>query len=111
MRCYAAPTFWRTAVPLEHHDRNREGAQRVECLPMEANGYPLTFQHGARRLDGGGRPSFIVLPMLLRSGATVGHRLARLAAWVGRAVGCCCGSRTGERSATIPPSSRHCSIF
>ena len=65
--CYVAPEFWRHARPLEQHDRNREGAQHVECLPMGRDGYPTDFQHGARRLDGGGRPSFIVMPMLLES--------------------------------------------
>ena len=65
--CYAAPSFWARAEPLEEHDRNREGAQLVECLPMGEGGYPTRFQHGARRLDSGGRPSFIVMPMLLAS--------------------------------------------
>ena len=53
---YAAPSFWRDATPLEHHDRNREGAQHVECLPMAAGGggYPTAFMAGARRLDSGG---------------------------------------------------------
>ena len=84
---YAPRSFWRGARPLEDHDRNREGAQYVECLPMRATvaeqdgvrdgvrdgardgvrdapGYPTAFQHGCRRLDGGGRPSYIVMPML-----------------------------------------------
>eukprot|EP00908_Phaeocystis_cordata_P008432 Transcript_19111.p1 GENE.Transcript_19111~~Transcript_19111.p1 ORF type:complete len:436 (+),score=157.12 Transcript_19111:61-1308(+) len=129
--CYAAPSFWTSARPLEHHDRNREGAQHVECLPMHAvptlprsrlhltcisltsrlrlactspaprlhlactslasrlrlacvgsqlactssrprldlqtRGYPLNFQPGARRLDAGGRPSYILMPMLRTS--------------------------------------------
>lgn len=34
---------------------------------MATGGYPTAFQHGARRLDSGGRPSFIVMPMLLGS--------------------------------------------
>ena len=64
--CVAAPSFWRDATPLEHHDRNREGAQHVECLPMAAGGggYPTAFMAGARRLDSGGRPSYLVLPQL-----------------------------------------------
>jgi len=76
--CYAEPSFWRAlaggaacsrlllhvrtlfssrrgARPLDHHDRNREGAQHVECLPMGPRGYPTAFQPGARRLEGGGR--------------------------------------------------------
>ena len=67
--CYAREDFWRTAAPLEHHDRNREGAQHVECLPMGpgGEGYPTAFQPGALRLDSGGRPSFILMPMLLAS--------------------------------------------
>jgi len=66
--CYASPDFWRTATPLEHHDRNREGAQHVECLPMDAQGnYPLDFQDGACRLDSGGRPSYILMPMIRES--------------------------------------------
>ncbi|KAL1524860.1 hypothetical protein AB1Y20_019740 [Prymnesium parvum] len=66
--CFASPPFWRAASPLEHHDRNREGAQHVECLPMDPSGrYPAAFMHGARRLDSGGRPSYILLPMLRES--------------------------------------------
>ena len=82
--CYASPPFWQRARPLEQHDRNREGAQEVECLPMGPSGYPTAFQHGARRLDGGGRPSFIVMPMLLTSLRLLVHDVgvARLAAWL-----------------------------
>ena len=66
--CYASPSFWRDAATLDHHDRNREGAQHVECIPFSlGEGYPTAFRHGARRLDGGGRPSFIVMPMLRRA--------------------------------------------
>lgn len=66
--CYAPPSFWQSASPLEDHDRNREGAADVECLPMDPQrGYPTAFQPGCRRLDGGGRPSFIVMPMLVAS--------------------------------------------
>ena len=39
-------------------------SQLVECLPMGEHGYPLEFQPGARRLDSGGRPSHILMPML-----------------------------------------------
>ena len=54
--CYCAPSFWQTALPIEQHDRNREGAQNVECLPMHpTHGYPTEFLPGARRLDSGGR--------------------------------------------------------
>ena len=56
--CYARRSFWERAAPIEAHDRNREGAQHVECLPMLPDGrYPPAFQSGARRLDSGGRPS------------------------------------------------------
>ena len=66
--CYAPPSFWKSAQPLEEHDRNREGAQHIECLPMDATtGYPTDFQDGCRRLDSGGRPSYIVMPMLVAS--------------------------------------------
>lgn len=66
--CYAAPSFWRPAAALDQHDRNREGAQHVECLPMDPGaGFPLAFQDGARRLDSGGRPSFILMPMVRAS--------------------------------------------
>ena len=66
--CYAPASFWASARPLEDHDRNRDGAQHVECLPMDPqHGYPTAFQHGCRRLDGGGRPSYIVMPMLVAS--------------------------------------------
>jgi selenocysteine lyase/cysteine desulfurase len=83
--CYAAPDFWRSAQPLEFHDRNREGAQEVECLPMGPTGFPMGFMHGARRLDGGGRPSFIVLPMLLASLELLVKqiRVERLQTWLG----------------------------
>eukprot|EP00966_Prymnesium_polylepis_P013049 300752-Prymnesium_polylepis.1 len=66
--CYAPASFWRGAAPLEHHDRNREGAQHVECLPMDDAGcYPTDFMDGARRLDSGGRPSYITMPMIRES--------------------------------------------
>lgn len=66
--CFAREDCWRTAEPLEHHDRNREGAELVECLPMDPRlGYPTAFQPGALRLDSGGRPSFILMPMLRAS--------------------------------------------
>ena len=87
--CYASPRFWQTAAPLEQHDRNREGAQHVECLPMGARGFPTPFMRGARRLDGGGRPSFIVLPMLLTSLKLLVHDLGveRLSAWLSTYTG------------------------
>ena len=84
--CYTSPSFWKRAAPLEQHDRNREGAQHVECLPMDHTdgGYPTAFQHGARRLDSGGRPSFIVMPMLLQSLKLLVEDIGihRLSAWL-----------------------------
>jgi selenocysteine lyase/cysteine desulfurase len=66
--CYSPARFWQQAVPLDYHDRNRAGAETVECLPMDPErGYPMQFQPGARRLDTAGRPSFIVMPMLVAS--------------------------------------------
>ncbi|KAL3916883.1 MAG: hypothetical protein SGPRY_006632 [Prymnesium sp.] len=66
--CYAPRSFWKDAHPIEHHDRNREGAQHVECLPMDDSGrYPSEFMNGARRLDSGGRPSYIIMPMIRES--------------------------------------------
>ena len=83
--CYAPRSVWETWTPLEDHDRNREGAQHVECLPMAETGYPTTFQAGCRRLDGGGRPSYIVMPMLARSLRLLVEELtvARVAAQLG----------------------------
>ena len=46
--CWSPPAFWREAAPLEQHDRNRAGAEHVECLPMGAAGYPTAFQTGAQ---------------------------------------------------------------
>ena len=84
--CYASRAFWEAASPLEEHDRNREGAQHVECLPMGPNGFPTRFMHGARRLDTGGRPSFIVLPMLVASLELLVHdlKVERLHPWLRR---------------------------
>ena len=66
--CYSPQKFWSSAVPLDQHDRNREGADRVECLPMHPqSGYEMCFQSGARRLDMAGRPSYIVMPMVKAS--------------------------------------------
>ena len=47
-------------------------------------GYPVAFQSGARRLDGGGRPSYIVLPMLKHSLELLVHgiRIERLHEWL-----------------------------
>jgi len=64
---YVDAALYETATPLEHHDRNREGADLVECLPMGDAGYPEGFMPGAQRLDSGGRPSYIVMPMLRNS--------------------------------------------
>lgn len=82
--CYASRSFWEVASPLEHHDRNREGAQHVECLPMGPDGFPTGFMDGARRLDGGGRPSYIVLPMLVCSLELLVHeiQIERLHKWL-----------------------------
>ena len=87
--CYASPSFWESAQPLEQHDRNREGAQDVECLPMGPSGFPTPFMKGARRLDGGGRPSFIVLPMLLTSLELLVKRIRveRLHVWLSEYTG------------------------
>jgi selenocysteine lyase/cysteine desulfurase len=74
--CYAAPEFWRDARAIDHHDRNREGAQHVDCLPMDPRtGFVTAFQPGARRLDSGGRPSFILLPILAASLRLLVHEI------------------------------------
>lgn len=66
--CYSPRRFWEGAVPLDFHDRNRHGAEAVECLPMDPErGYEMRFRPGARRLDTAGRPSFILMPMVLAS--------------------------------------------
>lgn len=97
--CYAAPTFWRSAEPIEQHDRNREGAQHVECLPMDPiTGYPTAFQEGCKRLDAGGRPSYIVMPMLLTSLKLLVDdvRVDRLSEWLTRYTG-----EIARRAATL----------
>ena len=52
---------------------------------MGPRGYPTAFQPGARRLEGGGRPSYIVMPMLLAALRLVAQQLTtrRIAARLG----------------------------
>jgi len=66
---------------LDHHDRNRRGADDVEALPFRppdsigpdaaAGGavYEPRFgaSIGARRFDSGGRPNFMLMPMVAAS--------------------------------------------
>lgn len=101
--CYVAPALWRRAATLDHHDRNRAGADEVECLPMDAAGYPSAFQEGARRLDGGGRPSYIVMPML-REALTILVReltVPRVVEYVGRYTAAI-GSRAAQLGFIVP---------
>ena len=52
---------------------------------MGPRGYPTAFQPGARRLEGGGRPSYIVMPMLVAALRLVAQQLTtrRIAARLG----------------------------
>ena len=65
--CYVSPALLKESMPIEYHDRNRLGANLVECLSMGEFGYPTEFVDSAARLDSGGRPNFILLPMLQAS--------------------------------------------
>ena len=69
------------AVPLEHHEHNRFGADGDVCLEMQddlvdvnganvsngggTTGYEERFKSGARKFDSGGRPNPVLLPMVV----------------------------------------------
>eukprot|EP00965_Chrysotila_dentata_P171360 5655165-Pleurochrysis_carterae.AAC.2 len=61
-----------------------QGADLVECLPMGDAGYPEGFMPGAQRLDSGGRPSYIVMPMVRARAKMRAAQRAR--AWLRRSV-------------------------
>lgn len=69
---YVSPRLHDAAPPLVHDDHGRTGASATTSPPFRtipiAGGrlapYPETFQRGARRFDGGGRPNPIILPMV-----------------------------------------------
>jgi len=65
---YVSKEHHQTWEPLEQHDRNRLGADLVDCAPMDSElqvGYPTAFMSGARRFDMGGRPQYTLLPMMV----------------------------------------------
>ena len=67
---YVAPQHHAVWQPLEQHDRNRQGADDVDTLPMDQAlevGYPTAFYGGARRFDSGGRPHYCLMPMIRRA--------------------------------------------
>lgn len=65
---YLDPSLHDTFQPIDLHERNREGSDRREWDEVGAmnvlRGYPEAFMSGARRIDSGGRPNPILLPMI-----------------------------------------------
>merc|ERR1712166_65450 len=67
---YVAKQWQAHGVPLESHDRNRAGAAGGDIdLPMGPadTAYPMPFEAGAVRYDAGGRPNYILMPMMQRA--------------------------------------------
>merc|ERR1712194_430592 len=67
---YVAPRWWNdprleALVEDEHPRAHMAGADDEVPFDMSLPGYPLEYQLGARRLDSGGRPNPIILPMAL----------------------------------------------
>lgn len=72
--CYVNPRNHDTWLPLDQHDRARTSNENplwdVEVNKLQSGkvqdgaGYSEEFVHGARRLDAGGRPNPILMPML-----------------------------------------------
>ena len=66
--CYVHPRNHDTWLPLDQHDRARlcheDPLWDVEMNKLQSGGYSEEFVQGARRLDAGGRPNPILLPML-----------------------------------------------
>ena len=66
--CYVHPRNHDTWLPLDQHDRARlcheDPLWDVEMNKLQSRGYSEDFVQGARRLDAGGRPNPILLPML-----------------------------------------------
>lgn len=70
--CYVSSELMSSWQPLDQHERSRLGSDQsqwdeVNPFHLPAAGYPEAFMQGARRLDAGGRPSFVLVPMLLQS--------------------------------------------
>lgn len=65
---YIHPKYHETWLPLDHHERAREGSEQAawdEEIFMDGNGfYPSEFFAGARRLDAGGRPNPVWIPAI-----------------------------------------------
>jgi selenocysteine lyase/cysteine desulfurase len=73
---YLDPEYHNIWNPIDHHERSREGSDRAEWDEEGAMnnddssdaslhaGYPTTFMPGARRLDAGGRPNPVTIPMI-----------------------------------------------
>jgi selenocysteine lyase/cysteine desulfurase/dTDP-4-dehydrorhamnose reductase len=76
---YTSPALHSTWLPLDHHDRTREGCQysfwdNVGTMRGAGGsggegwvGYPEGFQRGARRLDAGGGHNYVQMAMLKES--------------------------------------------
>ena len=112
------------ASASDQHERSRFGSDdpawdEVGAMTRE-HGYPTRFYHGARRLDAGGRPNPIGVPMLVAA-------LEQVAAWhgprgptaVGGSAVARCVAPLIERIAThaaslgydVPPPSRRAANF
>lgn len=64
---YLHPRHHAAWLPLDHHERSREGAQHSfwdDIGTMGTAGYPEVFQKGARRIDAGGGYNFVQMAML-----------------------------------------------
>ncbi len=67
---YVAPEWLDRVHALEHHDRNRQGADEPywdHVGAMTLQGYPTELMAGARKLDAGGRPNPVLVPTLARA--------------------------------------------
>lgn len=66
---YLAPQFHQLWQPLDQHERARLGSDESEWDEVNymnsITGYPLAFMSGAKRLDAGGKPNPITIPMVL----------------------------------------------
>lgn len=65
---YVHPRNHNNWLPLDHHERSQKNVLNVrewdEIGIMTSNGYPENFVDGACRLDSGGRPNPVLIPMI-----------------------------------------------
>lgn len=67
---YVHPRHHHSWLPLDQHERARLGSNQPawdEEIFMSSTGFPEEFYQGARRLDMGGRPNAIVVPMVVQA--------------------------------------------